>query len=158
MPLGGGSTPCANKADVAFIQNNLADAKKLASQLKVPVQWVIAVAAAESNWGGYPTAIGANNFFGIHAGTVAVANGSTGPYSKNPIFAAWASGSDGFLGSGEAMVSLATSDGAVGAANAIQFFTDIHKQFGVGTAGYASDMANQVVPSVAGRLNCPKQN
>jgi RHS repeat-associated protein len=55
--------PCANKADVAFLKNNLADAAKLAAALNVPVQFVLAVAADESQYGGYPTAIAANNFF-----------------------------------------------------------------------------------------------
>jgi len=146
--------PCANKADVAFLKNNLADAAKLAAALNVPVQFVLAVAADESQYGGYPTAIAANNFFGIHAGSIAVNAGSTGPYAGNPIFAAWAPGTDGFLGSGNAMVTMALSDGAKGVMNALQFFTDINKQFGVGNSKYASNMVD-ILSSVTARLNCP---
>jgi hypothetical protein len=41
---------------------------------------------------------------------------------------------------------------------ASQFFTDIHKQFGVGTPTYVSDLVDNILPSVAGRLNCPPQH
>jgi hypothetical protein len=80
--------------------------------------------------------------------------GLPGPYSQNPIFAAWALGTDGFLGSGNAMVIVPTSDGANGVSNASQFFADIHKQFGVGNGSYVADML-KVLSSVTARLNCP---
>jgi RHS repeat-associated protein len=165
-PSGGGGgggrahNPCNDTADVAFVKStsNLADAQTLAGKLAVPVQWVLAVAADESLYGTYPTAQAANNYFGIHSGPVAVANGSTGPYSGNPIFAAWAPGADGFLGSGNAMVAYAQNDGAGGATNASAFFSAIHAHFGVGKSlsDYVSEMT-QVLDGVTSRMNCPDQ-
>ena len=58
------------------------------------------------------------------------------------------------MGSGNAMVTMALSDGAKGVTNALQFFTDIHKQFGVGNSKYASNMVD-ILGSVTARLNCP---
>jgi RHS repeat-associated protein len=151
---GGGPGFCANKAAVKFVKSNQADAKKLADKLNVPVEFVLAVAADESQYGQYPTAVAANNYFGIHAGAIANANGSIGPYANNPIFAAWAPGTDGFLGSGNAFASIAKSDNASGETNATNFFTDIHAQFGVGTVNYVNNMLN-VLKAVKARLKCP---
>jgi RHS repeat-associated protein len=145
---------CDNKEAVAFVKDNLEDAKKLADKLQVPVQFVLAVSANESTYGQYPTAIAANNIFGIHSGSIPEANGSTGPYSGNPIFAAWKPGTNGFLGSGNAFGSIAMSDNAKGMKNPRDFFTAIHKQFGVGTPSYVSDML-KVLNAVTVRLTCP---
>ncbi len=145
---------CADKNAVGFVKSHLADAQALANKLGVPPQFVLAVSADESGYGGAPAALGANNFFGIHAGTYATAAGSTGPWSANPVLAAWAQGTDGFLGSGEAFVSIANSDNASGVKDPRAFFTDIHAQFGVGTPNYVSDMLS-ILKAVTARLRCP---
>jgi hypothetical protein len=140
---------------VAFAKNNLADATTLAAKLNVPAAFVLAVAASESQWGTSDAATLDNNYFGIHWGNGVLSSAYGGSQStRNSILAAWSTGTDGFLGSGNVMVALAMSDGASGVTNASQFFTDINKQFGVGNPNYASQM-QRVLNSVTARLNCP---
>ena len=145
--------PCNSTAAVKFVKAYLQDAQALAAKLKVPGEWVLALGAMESTYGTSDIAQRENNFFGIHWGSVAAANGATQSIT-NPIVANWDWGTDGFMGSGNTMVALAISDGATGATNALDFFTAIHKQFGVPNANYASNMVS-AVNSVTARLKCP---
>jgi len=50
--------------------------------------------------------------------------------------------------------AFAKSDGAAGVTDALQFFTDIHAQFGVTTPDYAKKMVG-VVNSIIAFMNCP---
>ena len=150
---GGGHNPCNDTTDVTFVKAYLSDAQTLAAKLDVPAEWVLAVGSIESTYGTSDIAKRENNFFGIHWGSVAAANGAT-QSTTNPIVANWDWGTDGFMGSGNAMVALALSDGAAHVKTALEFFTDIHKQFGVPSDSYAADMV-KVVDSVAARLKCP---
>jgi hypothetical protein len=68
---------CGNKSAVVFVKSRQVDAQALADKLRVPSEFVLAVPAEVSQYGSYPTAVAANNYFGIHAGKVATANGST---------------------------------------------------------------------------------
>jgi len=95
--------PCNNRQAVNFVKTHEADATTLASEIKVPANYVLAVAGDESAYGTSRIAIGANNYFGLHAG----APGSTGPWSGNPIVAAFPE-SGGFMASGQSFVQLAS--------------------------------------------------
>jgi membrane-bound lytic murein transglycosylase B len=148
------NNPCNNTEAVSFIKTHLADATKLANQLGIPVQFVLAVSGAESTYGTSPAATSDNNYFGIHWGDGGPAAYGASQSTRNPILAAWPSGTDGFLGSGNVFAAIAAGDNAANQTNAAQFFTDIHKQYGVGTASYVANMV-QVAASVIGRLNCP---
>jgi hypothetical protein len=144
----------------------MADATALAGKLSVPVAFVLAVSSAESLYGtslaaiggplGSSTVQGANNYFGIDwtgpSGPAGQA-GATGPWAPQPKLAVWAPGTDGFLGSGNAFVTYAQSDGASGVTNAQTFFTDISKQFGIGTPGYVDKMLG-VLKTVSAFMGC----
>jgi len=146
---------CSNKGAVKFVKDHTADAKKIANNIQVPFQFVLAVSANESSYGQYPTAAAANNYFGIHSGPIPKANGSTGPYSGNPILAAWAPGTNGFLGSGNAFATMVWRAGAAGSNNPEAFFGTIHKgYFGVNTPDYVSDMLS-ILDAINARLKCP---
>jgi RHS repeat-associated protein len=149
----GQHNPCNDTTDVNFVKAYLPDAQALAQTLHVDPLWILTVGATESTYGTSDAAQLDNNFFGIHWGSVAAANGAT-QSTRNPIFANWDWGTDGFVGSGNVMVALAIQDGARDVTSALQFFTDIHKQFGVRNANYASDMLKKLA-SVAARLECP---
>jgi flagellum-specific peptidoglycan hydrolase FlgJ len=49
-----------------FVDAHLADAQKIADQLRVPVENILGLSALESTWGESRFAIQGNNFFGIH--------------------------------------------------------------------------------------------
>jgi flagellum-specific peptidoglycan hydrolase FlgJ len=49
-----------------FVEAHLADARKIAKELHVPVENVLALSALESDWGDHRFAAEGNNFFGIH--------------------------------------------------------------------------------------------
>jgi len=49
-----------------FVEAHLADAQKIADELGVPVENILALSALESNWGDSSFASKGNNFFGIH--------------------------------------------------------------------------------------------
>jgi hypothetical protein len=158
---GGGRSPCNNKVAVDFVNAHMADALQLANALQVPVQFVLAASADESTYGTSLAAAGsavkgvtpAYNFFGIWYGDVAKANGAIGPWKFQPTLAAYTS-DDGYADSGLAFVAFAKSDGAAGETDALQFFTDIHTQFGVTTPNYAKKMVG-VVNSIIAFMNCP---
>jgi mannosyl-glycoprotein endo-beta-N-acetylglucosaminidase len=69
---GGGIVPAADKightpaGKERFVEAHLADARKIAEQLHVPVENILALSALESNWGDHRFAAKGNNFFGIH--------------------------------------------------------------------------------------------
>ncbi len=50
-----------------FMDAHRPDAQALASQLRVPVEFILGVSAAESAYGGSNIAQNAHNFFGLHA-------------------------------------------------------------------------------------------
>lgn len=62
---GTGHTPAEKER---FVEAHLADARKIADQLNVPVENILALSALESDWGDHPFAAKGNNFFGLHCG------------------------------------------------------------------------------------------
>jgi RHS repeat-associated protein len=88
---------CGVQPATGFMQVHKADAATLANELHVPTNYVLAVAGNESAYGTSNIAVGANNYFGLHAG----APGSIGPWSGNPIVAAFAP-NGGFMASARA--------------------------------------------------------
>jgi len=149
------ANPCdIFKDQVGFLRKHFADAAALADDLDVPVDFVLSVSAAESLWGTSRIAVQGNNFFGIHAGPIAVANGATGSMPTNGAPVVTWSATAGYIGSGGAFEDYAVNDGATGVTNSTNFFTRIHKQFGVGTFDYVTTM-NSVLKLVDILLACP---
>ncbi len=70
---------CNDTRAVTFIQEHLDDATQLAAQLQVPVEFVLAVSADESQFGTSPIAKRAHNYFGVHAGGI----NSTGTFKTD---------------------------------------------------------------------------
>lgn len=75
-------------------------------------------------------ATGANNYFGLHAGAL----GSTGPWSGNPLVAAFPS-SGGFMASGQSFVKIASPllKNLSGRVNPSSFFSALHAKWGIET-------------------------
>lgn len=87
-PDGSGIVPAAGNAghtqaeQERFVEAHLADARKIAEQLHVPVENILALSALESGWGDGPFAQPGNNFFSLHS-PARFENGSR-PARKNP--------------------------------------------------------------------------
>ena len=133
------------------MQANQANAAKLAGELGVPTSYVLAVAGNESAYGTSNIAVGANNYFGLHAG----APGSIGPWSGNPIVAAFAP-SGGFMASGQSFVQIATPliSGLSSPISPTSFFTALHAKWGIGTPNYVQNMV-QAANMAQVRMSCP---
>ena len=146
--------PCANKGAVSFVKSHLSDAQSLADKLKVPVQFVLAVAEDESKFGNSNIAQNANNFFGLRAG----APGQTGTYttSGGTLVAAF-SGPNGFLASGTSFVQL-VQGGVSGITDPSKFFQTLHDKYkyAAGTTAdkYKSDLTSIADAALARIKNC----
>ena len=62
--------PCTATNAVDFIQAHKSDAIKVANTLNVPTENILGLSGIESSWGKSNAAIKANNFFGLHGGTI----------------------------------------------------------------------------------------
>jgi|GEM_PF-438898 hypothetical protein len=56
---------CNNKGAVAFAKGYRADAARLASSVQIPVEFILGVAASETEWGASRFAMEYNNFFSM---------------------------------------------------------------------------------------------
>ncbi len=142
---------CNAQPATSFMQTHQADAATLANELHVPTNYVLAVAGDESAYGTSNIAVGANNYFGLHAG----APGSIGPWSGNPIVAAFAPGG-GFMASGQSFVQIASPllKGLPSPISPTSFFTALHAKWGIGTRNYVSKMV-QSSQMAQTRMSCP---
>ncbi len=142
---------CNSQPATSFDKAQAANSANLASELHVPTNYVLAVAGNESAYGTSNIAVGANNYFGLHAG----APGSIGPWSGNPIVAAFPA-SGGFMASGQSFVQLASPllGGLNQPISPTAFFTALHAKWGIGTPNYVSNMV-QSAQMAQIRMNCP---
>ncbi len=149
--IGDQNKACSVQPATSFMQDNTADASSLASELGVPTYYVLAMAGDESQYGTSNIAVGAHNYFGLHAG----APGSIGPWPQNPIVAAFPS-EDGFMASGQSFVQLASPllKGLGSPIDPKSFFTAMHKKWGIGTPNYIRKMV-QSAKMAQIRMNCP---
>jgi len=143
--------PCSVQPATGFIRAHQADAATLADELGVPTNYVLAVAGNESAYGTSNIAVGASNYFGMHAG----APGSIGPWPGNPIVAAFAS-SEGFMASGQSFVQVASPllQGLSSPISSTSFFTALHAKWGIGTTNYVQRMVQQAKMAQI-RMNVP---
>jgi hypothetical protein len=123
-----------------FVDAHLADAQKIADQLGVPVENVLAVSAVESGWGTGRFATEGNNYFGIHY-PAPLATGYLVARDNGVRVATLASYADGAR-------SFAAISGSLvrGIADPEQFAVALHEggRFGVGDRNYASDLARTI--------------
>ena len=150
-PVDAPNKACSVQPATSFMQTHAADAATLANELNVPTNYVLAVAGNESAYGTSNIAIGANNYFGLHAG----APGSIGPWSGNPIVAAFAP-SGGFMASGQSFFQLASPllNGLSSPISPTSFFTALHAKWGIETPNYVQNMV-QSANMAQIRMNCP---
>jgi len=150
-----------------FIDSNRDDAQKLAQQLSVSVQDILAVAAEESAFGDTTISNLAanNNFFGLHNGSSPFP-GQTGTYYTHPIkgrpvATPTFSDATGFYDSGEVFVNLEKPwlSQAANPSDPTTFATIIGQHgYGPrnGDAGFVK-MMKGVINGFRIRLNCPPQ-
>jgi hypothetical protein len=132
---------CKDRRAVNFIKSHLADAQSLAAQLRVPVEFVLAVSEDESRFGTSDIALMASNYFGFWAGGghstgTYITSGGTGVSSYNGL-------PDPYVASGQDFVdSEIGNPSAVGTTDVLQFFTAIHNKYARGstTAQYVRKM------------------
>ena len=138
-----------------FIKANLDDAQALADQLKIPVQFVLAVSIDESDFRRSNIAMQAHNYFGIHTGGA----NSTGTYttSQGLRVSSYTGSDDPYFDSGQDFVNTEVGNrAAFGATTADKFFTAIHDQYGLGatTEEYVNNMRS-IARITALRITCP---
>jgi Mannosyl-glycoprotein endo-beta-N-acetylglucosaminidase len=140
-----GLQPAADRVDPTqakkerFVDSHLADAQKVADQLGVPVENILAASALESGWGEHPFAAQGNNYFGIHypapfaTGYMVAASGV-----KVATFSSYADSLKSF-------VAIAGSK-VTGIVDPYQFGAALHAtgKFGVGNPTYGNDVANTI--------------
>jgi flagellum-specific peptidoglycan hydrolase FlgJ len=125
-----------------FVDAHLADAKKAADQLGVPVENVLGVSAVESNWGESRFAVQGNNFFGIHYPAPFAAGYMAAKAAKSGVrVATFASYADSL----RSFVAIVSAD-VQGLSDSHDFAAALHDsgKFGVGNSSYAEEVSKTI--------------
>jgi flagellum-specific peptidoglycan hydrolase FlgJ len=157
--------PCDDKEPtnakiIGFIRAHHADADAIASQAGVPADWIIAVAAEETEYGTSGIVTRTNNFFGLHVSgekDTKHFDGQTGAEKTKgtpPVFVAVFSPSTGFLDSGMAFAKI-QKERISGVTEFGKFAQIIHEHgYGVSLKSYVGDLM-RVHDLIAARIGCP---
>ena len=155
------ANPCdttnpANAKVINFIDAHLTDATSLATQLNVPVQDILGIAAEESDYGQDYKVPLTNNYFGNHppASQGATWPGQVSTYqtSKDGLLATFTAAT-GFYDSGEVLVNALL--GVSGVTSGLAGFVAAANSHGWGTgqSNFAT-LATGTINSIASRLDC----
>jgi flagellum-specific peptidoglycan hydrolase FlgJ len=156
--------PCDDKEPtnakiIGFIKAHRADAESVGKKAGVPSDWILAVAAEETNYGTSGIVLRTNNYFGLHVSGENDTNhfdGQTGvekTKGKPPVFVAVFGSSSGFKDSGMGFAKIEQSN-ISGITEFPKFAQTIHEHgYGVNTASYVSDLIN-VHDLIAARIDC----
>jgi hypothetical protein len=156
--------PCDDKEPtnakiIGFIRAHRSDAETIATQAGVPGDWILAVAAEETEYGTSGIVTRTNNYFGLHVkdgNDVKHFDGQTGAEKTkgSSVWVAVFSSSTGFKDSGMGFVKIA-KDSISGVKDFAKFANIIHAHwYGVDTPTYVEDLT-RVHDLIAKRIDCP---
>jgi flagellum-specific peptidoglycan hydrolase FlgJ len=144
------------------MDQNKSDAQELANGTSTPWQWILAVAAEETQYGTAGIAVaGTNNFFGLHVDGQSDTSRyffqiSTYHTTQDGWVATFAQ-QTGFLDSGYNFMTT-EKPWISGVTNWNTFATDIHQHgYGTTNTNYVADLTS-VAGLIQARINCPPGN